>query len=84
MTEPVVTVLPTDEPDTMPHSADEITATLAGPPEVQPAMALAASMKKLAMPVRSRKPPKMMNTAMNFAHTCTGVLSTPDVPKKSV
>lgn len=84
VTEPVVTVLPTEEPDTMPHSADEMTATLAGPPEVQPAMALARSMKKLEMPVRSKNAPKMMNTAMNFAHTCTGVLSTPDVPKKSV
>lgn len=30
--EPVVTVLPTDEPDTIPHRAEEITATLAGPP----------------------------------------------------
>ena len=80
VTEPVVTVLPTEEPDTMPHSADEMTATLAGPP----AMALARSMKKLEMPVRSRNAPKMINTAMNFAHTCMGVLSTPDVPKKSV
>ena len=79
VTEPVVTVLPTEEPDTMPHRADEITATLAGPPDVQPAMALAASIKKLAMPVRSRKPPKMMNTAINLAHTCTGVPSTPSV-----
>ena len=33
VTDPVVTVLPTEEPDTMPHRAEEMTATLAGPPE---------------------------------------------------
>ena len=80
MTEPVVTVLPTEEPDTIPHSAEEMTATLAGPPLAQPAMELARSMKKLEIPVRSRNAPKMINTAMNLAHTCTGVASTPDVP----
>ena len=50
VTEPVVTVLPTEEPDTMPHRAEEITATLAGPPEVEPATELARSMKKLEIP----------------------------------
>ena len=30
--EPVVTVLPTEDPDTMPHRALETTATFAGPP----------------------------------------------------
>ena len=62
--EPVVTVLPTDEPDTMPHSADEMTATFAGPPEDQPVRRLANEMKKFAMPVRSRNAPKMMNSTM--------------------
>ena len=33
VTEPVVTVFATELPDTMPHRALEITATLAGPPE---------------------------------------------------
>ena len=64
VTAPVVTVLPTEEPDTMPHRAEEMTATLAGPPEAEPAMAFAPSMKKLAMPVASRKAPKMMNSTM--------------------
>ena len=64
VTEPVVTVLPTEEPDTMPHRAEEMTATLAGPPLDQPAMRLAKLMKKLAMPVRSRNAPKMMNRTM--------------------
>ena len=62
--EPVVTVLPTDEPETMPQSAEEMTATLAGPPEDQPARRFANEMKKFAMPVRSRNAPKMMNRTM--------------------
>ena len=64
-----MTVLPTDDPDTMPHRADEMTATFAGPPEDQPAILLARSMKNFEMPVRSRKEPNTMNTTMNFAHT---------------
>ena len=36
VTEPVVTVLPTEEPDTIPHRALDTTATLAGPPEKLP------------------------------------------------
>ena len=68
----------------MPHRAEEMTATLAGPPEELPARELARSMKKPEMPVRSRNAPKMMNTAMNLAHTWTGVASTPEVPKNRV
>ena len=41
VTEPVVTVLPTEDPETIPHRAEEITATLAGPPDADPAMQLA-------------------------------------------
>ena len=41
VTEPVVTVLPTEEPDTMPQRAEEMTATLAGPPLAEPARELA-------------------------------------------
>ncbi len=80
VTEPVVTVLPTEEPETMPQRAEEMTATLAGPPEVLPAKELAKSIKKLEMPVRSRKAPKMMKTAMNLAQTWIGVAITPAVP----
>ena len=64
----------------MPHRAEEITATLAGPPEEEPAAQLARSMKKPEIPVRSKKEPKMMNTAMNLAHTWMGVAMTPEVP----
>ena len=48
----------------MPHRAEEITATLAGPPLDQPATRFAKSMKKLAMPVRSKNAPKIMNRTM--------------------
>ena len=64
VTEPVVTVFPTEEPLTMPHRALEMTATFAGPPLDQPARRLAREMKKLAMPVRSRNAPKMMKSTM--------------------
>ena len=74
-----MTVLPTEEPDPMPHRAEEITATLAGPPAEEPAMAFARLMKNWAMPVRSRNAPKMMNTTMYLAQTLTGVFMTPVV-----
>ena len=79
VTEPVVTVLPTEEPDTMPHRAEEMTATLAGPPLAEPARELAIWMKKSEMPVRSRNAPKMMNTTMYFAQTLIGVFMRPVV-----
>ena len=77
VTEPVVTVLPTEEPDTMPHRAEEMTATLAGPPAAEPATQLARSMKNAEIPVRSRKAPKMMNTTMYFWQVAMGVPMTP-------
>ena len=46
-----MTVLPTEEPDTIPHRAEEMTATLAGPPGAAPASALARLMKNCAIPV---------------------------------
>jgi len=77
--EPVVTVLPTEEPDTMPHRAEEMTATLAGPPAEEPAMELARLIKNVDMPVRSRNAPKMMNTTMYLAQTLMGVFIRPVV-----
>ena len=56
-----------------------MTATFAGPPEEEPAIRLAMSMKNLEMPVRSRKAPKTMNTTMNLAQTWAGVPMTPPV-----
>ena len=64
VTEPVVTVLPTEEPDTMPHSAELITATLAAPPDDHPAILFANEMKNAAIPVRSRNAPKMMKSTI--------------------
>ena len=51
---PVPTTLATELPDTVPMRALEMTATLAGPPLDQPAMALARSMKNFPRPVASR------------------------------
>ena len=70
-------MLPTDEPETIPQSADEITATFAGPPALAPAIAFARFMKKVDMPVRSRNAPNMINTTIYFAHTSIGVLRSP-------
>ena len=69
VTEPVVTVLPTLEPETIPHRADEITATFAGPPDAQPTREFASEIKKFATPVLSRKAPKIIKIAMNLAQT---------------
>ena len=79
VTDPVVTVLPTDEPDTIPHKPDEITATFAGPPAVAPAMELARSIKNVEIPVRSRKAPKIRKTTIYLAQTSIGVFIIPDV-----
>lgn len=79
VTEPVVTVFPTEEPETMPQSAEEITATLAGPPEEAPAAQLARSIKKEEIPVRSRNAPNMIKTTMYLAHTLIGVFMSPVV-----
>jgi hypothetical protein len=60
VTDPVVTVFPTEEPETMPHRAEEITETFAGPPEYLPATQFAREMKNWEIPVLSRKAPKMI------------------------
>ena len=77
MTEPVVTVFPTEDPDTIPQSAEEITATFAGPPAEEPQRQFARSIKKFEIPVRSRNAPKMMKTTIYFAQTLIGVFITP-------
>ena len=66
VTEPVVTVLPTEEPETIPQRAEEITATFAGPPTEEPATQFARSIKNAEMLVLSRNAPKMINTTMYF------------------
>ena len=75
-----MTVLPTELPETMPHSAEEMTATFAGPPANRPVRLLARLMKKADTPVFSRNAPKMMNTTMYLLHTLTGVPSMPLSP----
>ena len=61
VTLPVVTVLPTDDPETIPQSAEDITATFAGPPAVFPASLLANAINRSAILVFERKVPNRIN-----------------------
>ena len=63
----------------MPSKAEVMTATLAGPPEAQPATALEMSMKNWPRPVFSRKEPKRMKRKMKVLETPMGVPKTPSV-----
>ena len=75
--EPVLTVFATEEPDTVPCRAEEITATFAGPPIFLPAIAFARSINSLPTPVFSRKAPKSINRKINVEDTPRGVPNTP-------
>ena len=75
--EPLPTVFATEEPEYIPSSAEEITATFAGPPLAQPATEFARSTKKLPIPVFSRKAPKIMKNTINVEQTFKGV---PGIP----
>ena len=61
---PVVTTLATPEPEIVPISAEETTATLAGPPSRWPTSASETSVNSRIMPARSRKLPNRMNRKM--------------------
>ena len=63
----------------MPHRAEEITATFAGPPAEEPARELAKLIKNVDIPVRSKNAPKMMNTTMYLEQTLMGVFIRPVV-----
>ena len=79
--EPEPTVLATEEPETVPSSAEVNTATFAGPPRRLPARALPKSMKNWPTPVFSRNAPKSMNRKMNVLDAPMGVPNTPSRPK---
>ena len=71
VTEPVVTVLPTEEPDTMPHRAEDMTGNLMGPPAVGAHQGAGEADEEICRCVPGNAP-KMMNTAMNLAHVHKG------------
>ena len=77
--EPLPTVFATEEPEYIPSSAEEITATFAGPPEAQPATEFARSTKKLPIPVFSRNAPRIIKNTINVEHTFRGALKIPFV-----
>ena len=61
---PVVTTLATPEPEIVPISPDEMTATLAAPPLAWPTMPSEMSVNSLIIPARSRNEPNRMNRKM--------------------
>ena len=77
--EPTVTTLAIAEPLTMPRSALENTATLAGPPLVCPTRLNARSEKKEMIPACSRKAPSRMNRKMYVEETPRGIPKIPSV-----
>ena len=70
----------TEEPETIPSSALATTATLAGPQEKPPTIALEILIKKSAIPERSKNAPNIIKTTINLEHTLIGVESTPSLP----
>jgi len=71
--EPTVTALATEEPLMEPMKPLAMTATLAGPPDDQPARAMAMSMKSCARPVRAMKRPKSTKWKTKVATTPSGM-----------
>jgi hypothetical protein len=69
VTWPVTITLATAEPETLPKSEDEITATLPGPPAERPVSDRAKSMNSRPTPERSMKAPNSTNTTTNPAET---------------
>ena len=72
-------MLATDEPEYIPSSAEDITATFAGPPADEPTSELARSTKKVPIPVFSRKEPNIINITIKLQHTETGVEKIPQL-----
>ncbi len=77
--DPLPTVLATELPDTVPSKALVMTATLAGPPLLCPAILLARSMKNSPTFVRSRNAPKRTNRKMKVEEAPRGVPIMPSV-----
>ncbi|MNP82813.1 hypothetical protein D3C76_1815760 [compost metagenome] len=57
------------EPVMVPISADDTTATFAGPPSLWPNRPMAKSVNSLIMPAFSRKAPNRMNRKIYVADT---------------
>ena len=73
MNVPVVTTLPTGDPDTIPMRPLERTAVLAGPPRKRPATAWDRSMKNFPPPDAARKAPNRTNMMMKEDETYMGM-----------
>ena len=75
------TTLATEEPLTVPINPLDRTATFAGPPLAQPAIAFAVSIKNFPSPVPSRYAPNKINRNINVDETPSGIPKIPSVVK---
>src|SRR5690606_2369280 len=76
---PVETTFDTDEPDTTPFSADDTTATLAGPPRKWPSNATAICVIQFPAPTLSSSVPNSTNRNTKLVETPSATPYTPSV-----
>ena len=76
---PPETTLETDEPDTTPLSADETTATFAGPPRRWPSSAMEICIIQLPAPAFSRSVPNSTKRKTKLVDTPSAMPNTPSV-----
>ena len=74
---PPDTTLETDEPETTPLSAEETTATLAGPPRRWPSSAIEICIIQLPAPAFSRSVPNSTNRKTKLVETPSAMPNTP-------
>src|SRR3546814_19788026 len=76
---PPDTTLDTDEPDTTPFSAEETTATLAGPPRRWPSRATEICIIQLPPPAFSSSEPNSTKRKTKLVETTSATPNTPSV-----
>jgi hypothetical protein len=76
---PPETTFDTDEPETTPFSAEETTATLAGPPRRCPSRAIEICIIQLPAPAFSRSVPNSTNRKTKLVETPSAMPNTPSV-----
>ena len=76
---PPETTFDTDEPDTTPLSADDTTATFAGPPRRWPSSAIEICIIQLPPPALSSSVPNSTNRNTKLVDTPSAMPNTPSV-----
>lgn len=77
---PEATTLAAELPEIVPNRALPMTATLAGPPRLPPATAMAMSMKNCPAPVLARNALNRKKRNTNEADVASGVDNIPSIP----